>query len=640
MRDAPGPLEIDQLLAEVADWASAEVGSDTSVVFDQASGAATSALLARALQARKWRLTGPSIPVAGSRSLRVCVVDDGADLHSSFATSAAERCLYVCVALQRNCLQPSDDLLLRLVSGLSAPTTGFFTSARSGDVAALALLTHAGGADRSDLRAISAFAGFRQAAAAAHARRLGDRFAQAMAVLEPALHQLADAEATAFVDRHSLKQIARNLSVEARYRLGGTARPPLPSGAPAMASRHGWLKSELAAEQRLRSSPTSLLESLAASALQTRVGLLIESTHTFGGLEQWVCDFARDLSRQGYRPYLFVRDGVEQSTRIEAEFPGEIVWLGKEPGRLVEAIDRYRPSALFVNHSYDDVGDLPTGILVVEVLHNLYFWQRFSEAHATARRRVDVFVAVSASVAEYSTAYLGVDSSACMVIPHSLNHIGFMRPQRDYLERRRTSEHFNILAVGNIYPQKNFLCLVRAFAKVRMSIPNARLRIVGSASQREFVHRIEAAIADMGMADAVCLLGSLSRKELSREYANANIFVLPSLYEGFGLATLEARFYGLPLVLSNTGHFSGMIEDGAIVEIANIAQPLDCLDAQSVQMMASEPPDAAVDMLAAAIGRLHEHYALASKRALDAREAIVPHHSAAYIDLLREHAIY
>lgn len=89
--------------------------------------------------------------------------------------------------------------------------------------------------------------------------------------------------------------------------------------------------------------------------------------------------------------------------------------------------------------------------------------------------------------------------------------------------------------------------LVELMAKVRAAAPRAgvRLEILGEGSERP---KIERAIARLGAQDWIALPGRVPRDTLKERYAASDVFVSPSVLESFGIAALEARVAGLPIV--------------------------------------------------------------------------------------------
>jgi len=89
--------------------------------------------------------------------------------------------------------------------------------------------------------------------------------------------------------------------------------------------------------------------------------------------------------------------------------------------------------------------------------------------------------------------------------------------------------------------------LVEAMAKVRTQAPRAgvRLEILGEGSERA---KVERAIDRLGARDWIELPGRVPRETLKERYAASDVFVSPSVLESFGIAALEARVAGLPIV--------------------------------------------------------------------------------------------
>ena len=100
-----------------------------------------------------------------------------------------------------------------------------------------------------------------------------------------------------------------------------------------------------------------------------------------------------------------------------------------------------------------------------------------------------------------------------------------------------------LLAVGRLAEQKDHATLIKAFALIACRLPDWDLRIVGDGECRDFLQRL---IASVGIEGRVSLPGAT--KDVGSEYTNAQLFVMPSLYESEGLALIEALALGLPAV--------------------------------------------------------------------------------------------
>lgn len=109
-----------------------------------------------------------------------------------------------------------------------------------------------------------------------------------------------------------------------------------------------------------------------------------------------------------------------------------------------------------------------------------------------------------------------------------------------------------ILSVGRRDPYKNLTGLIEAFALLREKYRGPlELRLVGPADARypEPAERAQA----LGLAGTVKWIGHVSEDRLRDEYQQADLFMMPSLYEGFGLPALEALACGTPVICSNRG---------------------------------------------------------------------------------------
>ncbi len=105
-----------------------------------------------------------------------------------------------------------------------------------------------------------------------------------------------------------------------------------------------------------------------------------------------------------------------------------------------------------------------------------------------------------------------------------------------------------ILCVAHTYPHKNVHVLIDAFGQVSKKIPHD-LVLVGKARRGE--ERVQKSLDTLHCKDRIHRLSNLEFSELTAVYQGADLFVLPSEYEGFGLPILEAMLSGIPVVTTN-----------------------------------------------------------------------------------------
>ncbi len=163
-----------------------------------------------------------------------------------------------------------------------------------------------------------------------------------------------------------------------------------------------------------------------------------------------------------------------------------------------------------------------------------------------------VFSAVSARVAR-EVRLIG-DGRPLSILPNGID-VDFWRsvPRASSVLAERTlatntsANTLELVSVMRLNPKKRPLALVDIVARVVRDLPDkrVRLRVAGGGPERA---RLERAIAQRGLAGHIHLLGALTREQIRDLLSSADLFVLPTVRESFGLAALEARCAGVPVV--------------------------------------------------------------------------------------------
>jgi glycosyltransferase involved in cell wall biosynthesis len=145
--------------------------------------------------------------------------------------------------------------------------------------------------------------------------------------------------------------------------------------------------------------------------------------------------------------------------------------------------------------------------------------------------------------------------------------IGVAEPGTEPAPRARgTGDPVSLLAVGAASPRKGYDVLVRALAELRAL--DWRLAIAGSLDRSpEAVSSVRRVIAGAGIEARVILTGAVSESELARLYDAADVFVSPSLFEGYGMVLAEAMARGLPIVASTGGAAAETLPDEAALKV-------------------------------------------------------------------------
>lgn len=132
---------------------------------------------------------------------------------------------------------------------------------------------------------------------------------------------------------------------------------------------------------------------------------------------------------------------------------------------------------------------------------------------------------------------------------------------KDFKPQKGDREEF-IFTVSTLIPRKNMITLIRAFNKIKDEVPHT-LKIAGGKGSA--YPEIQKYISDYDLQDRIQLLGYVSNSELKEHYSKAQLFVYPSLYEGFGIPILEAFASGCPVICSNNSSIPEVVGECAVM---------------------------------------------------------------------------
>ena len=166
---------------------------------------------------------------------------------------------------------------------------------------------------------------------------------------------------------------------------------------------------------------------------------------------------------------------------------------------------------------------------------------------------------------------LGVEREQVQVIyggGHVVPEERIAHARREELRRAlHLPEHY-VLFVGTLQPRKNVPFLVRSFARMKKAtgLPHG---LVLAGQRGAATEEIEQLIGELGLASDVIITGYVEDWQLPLLYKMADAFVLPTLYEGFTLVTLEAMAYGIPVIATDTSSIREGVDDAALLVPVN-----------------------------------------------------------------------
>jgi glycosyltransferase involved in cell wall biosynthesis len=156
----------------------------------------------------------------------------------------------------------------------------------------------------------------------------------------------------------------------------------------------------------------------------------------------------------------------------------------------------------------------------------------------------------------------------------SANRITVARPGNDPVPQARGSRNGvpHLLSVGAVVPRKGFDVLIAALAALT-DLP-WRLTIAGDLTRDPTAAaRLHSEISRHGLTGRIAVLGAVSSEQLATLYDTADLFVLASYFEGYGMAYSEALAYGLPVIGTKAGAIAETVphEAGLLVTAGDAA---------------------------------------------------------------------
>ncbi len=252
-----------------------------------------------------------------------------------------------------------------------------------------------------------------------------------------------------------------------------------------------------------------------------------------------------------------------------------------------------------------------TDITLVGLHPSFHEITRFSILHS------DGLTAVSGYLRDETVRDFAVPADRIEVIPNFID-VEAWRPGLEPCHRATLAPGGEkiVMHVSNFRSVKRVTDVVDTFAKIVSGVP-ARLVMVGDGPDRP---RAERRATELGIRDEVVFLGK--HQSVQELVACADLFLLPSETESFGLAALEAMACGVPVVASRTGGLPEVVDDGETGFLHDVGD-VDAMAATGLRLLTDEA--------------LHARTAEAARRAAVDRfsaESIVPRYEALYRRIL------
>lgn len=289
---------------------------------------------------------------------------------------------------------------------------------------------------------------------------------------------------------------------------------------------------------------------------------LLANFAALGGGDDFIAYLSED-DVNGWVPSRFVRRPIARNPFLR---------LGYDLSRNLR---RDRPDLLHVQYT----APLGCPVPVVVSIHDVSFVEhpeyfplaRVQQLRWTVRRTIRtaarILTGSEFSQSSIARAY-GLDPERIVVVPNAA--ASTFRPIGRDTAVARVQARFGVpgpflLTVGDLQPRKNHVGLIRAFAAMVRSRPQLPHRLVLAGKQTWASRRVHQAAAESGVADRIHFTGRVSDDDLLHLYNACEVFVFPSLYEGFGLPVLEAMACGRAVACSNTSALPEVADAAALL---------------------------------------------------------------------------
>ena len=316
-----------------------------------------------------------------------------------------------------------------------------------------------------------------------------------------------------------------------------------------------------------------------------------------GGMNVYVLQVARELARRGHLVDVYTRcHDLDDPQVVDLGYGARVIHLEAGPyDGTKDTLYRYIPEFVGNLHRFTRAEGIGYGLVHshywlsgrvgmalrsqwdvphVTTFHTLARAKmnaRAGESESDLRVRVEETIMEEADAIVVSTNQEAQDLARLYGTPgHNVSVVAagvdveMFRPTDRYEARsglgltgRRV-----VLYVGRIEPLKGLDILIGAVACVE-DIPDISLVIVGGSPDADGeMERLKALSRELGIADRVVFTGAVSHADIPQYYNAADVFVLPSYHESFGLVALEAMACGTPVVASRVGGLTSFVSDG------------------------------------------------------------------------------
>ncbi len=200
-------------------------------------------------------------------------------------------------------------------------------------------------------------------------------------------------------------------------------------------------------------------------------------------------------------------------------------------------------------------------------LRHLYY-NMIRHFERKALHRLTNILCISSEIANVLETRYGIRRNKLNIIPYGLTFPAI--PETRSNGGRRT-----VLFAGGNFQRKGLATLIDAGKRIVKRFPDVQFRVLGNSPDENILQRM---CRNAGLNDAFAFCGTVNYETLFKEYQAANVFVMPSILEAFGIPYLEAMHCGVPVIASNVKGPDDFLQDKYNCLISQVGNPDDLAD--------------------------------------------------------------
>ena len=176
---------------------------------------------------------------------------------------------------------------------------------------------------------------------------------------------------------------------------------------------------------------------------------------------------------------------------------------------------------------------------------------------------VDHIICISHYMKEMLCQYYQIGQNKISVVPNGLSDMNETPSNIDIIRKKWhiSIEEKIILFAGRLDEVKGVIYLIKAFREVLKYVPNCRLVMVGSGDYDKCFHECK------DIYPKIVFTGLLEKQDLHKFYTIADIGVVPSLFEPFGLVAVEMMMHSLPIIVTATSGLNEVVDDNCGIKM-------------------------------------------------------------------------